>query len=162
MQAAHQPGTRSAHPSGSSPMTTTAPTPLLYAFPLMFLCCWIVVTSLFRIRCGFSWKESRRYADSRAIERVNFGSGRFRGIGFNNCIHVCRLDDGYLLRISRIFLGGSRFIADGEIVSAATRKSFFGHMQLIITLKDETMVFYGDAIALLVRHLKVPVTAPGQ
>jgi hypothetical protein len=128
-----------------------------YAFPFFFLGLWLFVTTMFRWVSGFSWKTSRDYAHVPVIDRALFGSGQIRGIGYRSCLHLLRVDGGFLVRVSRLFGGGSRFIADGDLVRAERSTSFFWIPKLAISLRNETLVFYGGSAAFMARHLTIPV-----
>jgi hypothetical protein len=134
-----------------------------YAFPIIFISFWIFLTSMFRIICGFTWKASREYANSRVVDQALFSSGQIRGVSFRTCLHVIRMDNGFLLKISRIFSGGSRYVADSEIRKAEKGKILFWFAKLTIfitvekSIPEEKLVFYGDAVDFIIKYLKIPV-----
>jgi hypothetical protein len=139
---------------------------LPYAFPIAFLGFWIFLTNMFRIISGFSWKISREYANSRVVDRVAFCSGQIRGIGYRSCLHVIRMDNGFLLKISRFFSGGSRYLADSEIRKAEKGRILFLFTKLTISIRGENsaavekLVFYGGAVDFMIKYLRIPVSGP--
>src|SRR5476651_1114683 len=114
-------------------MDTKSPLFLLL-FTLSFLpfyaLLWIIISSVIRALTGFSWRTSREYRGAAQLSWVRFSTVRIAGITFNNCLHIIRLDQGFLLKLTRIFLGGSRYIADGQLSDIRRSKTFLGDTRL--------------------------------
>ncbi len=128
---------------------------LPFAFVLLFAGAWVVSAAVFRAVSGFSWQTSKRYSDHTRIDEVAWASGKIGHVDFGGCLHVIRLENGFLLKISKLFLGGSRFIEDEECKRWRKRKWLWLEYVEIAT-GYSSIKLYGKAAAMFMRYCPYP------
>ena len=77
------------------------------------------------------------------IEPYGTCSARIGEVSFSNCIVVDRHRNGYLLRVWRIFGGGSRVILWDDIVSTTHQHNAFSKSTALELKDGESVRFYG-------------------
>lgn len=125
----------------------------LYAFAPFFVAMWFGISAMLRKLNGFSWETSKTWRDEPRQASQYFTSARMGMTNFNGCLHIHRVRGGFLLQISRIFGGGSRYVADDEISELEPDRSWLGRKRLTCVIAGETVTFQGKGGELLLRYL---------
>jgi hypothetical protein len=125
-------------------------------FPAVFVGMWCLVSSLLRARSGFSWATSRSYRGAAVLGSARWCGARIHDVAFSGCLHIDRLEGGFLLRISRIFLGGSRFVSDADLAGYSRTTSWFGGERITVTIGADQVVLFGKAARFVLRYAAPP------
>lgn len=128
---------------------------LLFACVLLFAGVWAVGTWGLRAMSGFSWQTSKLYLGQTQIDKAAWASARIGFVNFSGCLHVIRLENGFLLKISNLFLGGSRFVEDEKCRHWRKRTWSWSEYVEIVT-GDDAIELYGKAATIFMRYCPYP------
>lgn len=115
---------------------------IILAFLIIFPLMWFGIISLIMVVAGMSRKVDLIPLGEKLGE-LGTGSARIRGMNFSNCLIVDRYENGYLLRLWKIFGGGKMVIPDDEIVDISERSAIIGR-SVVMELRDGRSIrFFG-------------------
>ena len=124
-----------------------------YLIPPFVVGLWLTIGALMRTGAGFSWRTSRAWGREPCRASQTGVSARIGMITLGNCLNIYRVRGGFILQLSWIFLGGSRYVPDAEISAVESSRSSLGTPRLTCALADGKATFHGEGAEFLRRHL---------
>ena len=90
----------------------------------------------------------------REIDHISYASAKISGIHCNRCLRIARIEGGSALRLSRLLLGGSLVIADGDIESVDRGGYLLVYPRVTVTVLGKPTSFVGKTADFVIRYLK--------
>jgi len=114
----------------------------LFGFFFLFGLIWFLITTLLRKLAKMS--KDFNVATGAHIKESGWGSMKVNGVTVRNCAKICEYQNGYMIRVMRIFGGGLLWLPKEQITkSDIESKGFFQQKSIEISCNGNNVVLYG-------------------
>ena len=132
---------------------------IVIAFLIIFPLMWFAVVRLIMAIAGMSRRVDIGLLGEKLGE-LGTGSARIRGMNFSNCLMVDRYENGYLLRLWKIFGGGQKVILDDDIVEISEGSAVISR-SITVALRDGRSIrFFGHLGEMIRESERVRTSEP--